>query len=104
MPAQHFRSVLGRRLGELTDRLHEIDHDLEEPIDRNWDEAAIQREDDEVLERLGRSGLDEVRAIRAALHRLDDGSFGVCAKCGEPISLARLEAVPTTQLCRNCVA
>jgi DnaK suppressor protein len=43
-----------------------------------------------------------LRAIEDALTRIRNEKFGVCAECGEPISLARLEAVPWTRWCRDC--
>lgn len=41
-------------------------------------------------------------AIEAALTRLDDGSFGDCAECDEPISVGRLRARPEARLCIGC--
>ena len=40
--------------------------------------------------------------IDKALKRIDDGSFGICEKCEEEISLKRLEARPVTTLCIRC--
>ncbi len=40
--------------------------------------------------------------IREALERIDDGTFGICEMCGEPISEARLKARPVTTLCIDC--
>jgi DnaK suppressor protein len=40
--------------------------------------------------------------IDKALQRIDDGSFGICESCEEPISVKRLEARPETQLCIRC--
>lgn len=40
--------------------------------------------------------------IRAALERLEEGTFGVCESCGRPISQARLRARPVTTLCIDC--
>lgn len=40
--------------------------------------------------------------IKAALGRLDDGTFGVCEVCGERIPRGRLEARPTARLCVGC--
>jgi len=37
-----------------------------------------------------------------ALARIEDGTFGVCERCEEPISLKRLEARPVTTLCIRC--
>ncbi len=43
-----------------------------------------------------------MRAIESALARVSTGRFGVCEVCKQPISRARLEAVPWTRVCRNC--
>jgi DnaK suppressor protein len=43
-----------------------------------------------------------LRLIEAALQRITDGSFGVCAGCGEEIQSRRLEALPWTQFCLRC--
>ena len=40
-----------------------------------------------------------LRNIRAALGRIQDDTFGVCARCETTISLKRLKAVPWTSLC-----
>jgi RNA polymerase-binding transcription factor DksA len=43
--------------------------------------------------------LDEVEG---ALSRLDDGTYGTCAACGEPIDDAVLAASPTARTCQDC--
>lgn len=40
--------------------------------------------------------------VEAALDCLKDGSYGNCARCGEDISAARLEALPHAELCIAC--
>jgi DnaK suppressor protein len=40
--------------------------------------------------------------IEKALQRIDTGTFGICEKCEEEISLKRLEARPVTTLCIRC--
>jgi RNA polymerase-binding transcription factor len=40
--------------------------------------------------------------IQKALERIDNGTFGVCEECDEPISIKRLEARPETTLCIRC--
>ena len=42
--------------------------------------------------------------ITAALRRLDEGRYGVCERCGEPIGEARLEARPAARTCIRCAA
>ncbi len=44
----------------------------------------------------------ELTRIGAALARLDDGEFGDCIKCGEPIPPARLAIDPATLVCVAC--
>ena len=43
------------------------------------------------------------QAIEGALLRLKKGNYGFCTACGNPISRARLKAIPWTHLCRDCV-
>ncbi len=43
-----------------------------------------------------------LRAIEEALARIKQRTFGVCRVCKQPVSKARLEAVPWTRLCREC--
>ena len=43
-----------------------------------------------------------LRNVRAALRRIDEGSFGVCLHCEEDISPRRLAAVPWTAFCIQC--
>ncbi|MEJ2715825.1 MAG: RNA polymerase-binding protein DksA [Deltaproteobacteria bacterium] len=40
--------------------------------------------------------------IRNALEKIDDGTFGICEVCGEPIDFKRLEARPVTNHCIDC--
>lgn len=40
--------------------------------------------------------------IQKALDRIEDGTFGICEECDEPISTKRLEARPETTLCIRC--
>ena len=40
--------------------------------------------------------------IDDALKRLDDGSYGVCQQCSQPIAMSRLKAVPYASMCIAC--
>ena len=101
---EQYKAQLLKRLSELDNRLHEIEADLEAPHSKDWDEAAVEREGEEVQEALGQSGQAEIRSIRAALQRIRDDEYGICVKCGDMIAKARLDALPATPLCRNCAA
>ncbi len=46
--------------------------------------------------------LEELRAIEAALLRVRDGSYALCALCDKPIDLKRLQAAPHSLRCIDC--
>jgi DnaK suppressor protein len=71
------------RSGDLVDWAH-ADTEAEFQIQRRQSDAHL------------------VRAIEDALARITRGTFGVCEVCKQPISKARLEAVPWTRVCRDC--
>lgn len=98
----HYETVLRNRLRELTERLAEVEHELDQPSDADFEERATERSGDEVMETLGNVGLQEIRMIEAALARIADGTFGDCVACGEPISEERLNVVPHAPRCRRC--
>jgi DnaK suppressor protein len=43
-----------------------------------------------------------LQAIEEALQRIEEGTYGVCRECGEPIAEARLNAIPWTRKCIAC--
>lgn len=96
------RKALVDRMAELEARLQEIDEELDSHNSKDWEELATEREEDEVLERMGTSGQAEIRMIRAALERMDAGEYGFCVKCGNEILPERLDVLPYTPFCRTC--
>ncbi len=40
--------------------------------------------------------------VDAALERIEEGTYGTCTACGQPIAEARLEAIPYADLCIEC--
>src|SRR5215813_4201824 len=42
------------------------------------------------------------RDVVAALRKIEDGSFGACERCGEPIAEKRLDALPFARYCIDC--
>ena len=45
---------------------------------------------------------DQLAEVEHALHKFDQGSYGLCDICGQPIEPARLEALPHANLCLSC--
>ncbi|HEX4800228.1 MAG TPA: TraR/DksA family transcriptional regulator [Sphingomicrobium sp.] len=96
------RVRLEAALAELEARLSNIAEDLDQPADRDWDEQAIEVEDDESLERQGTLVTREIASVKRALARIDDGTYGECVRCGGAIAPARLDARPEAALCIDC--
>jgi len=54
-----------------------------------------------ILEKLVR---DQLAEVQHALDKFDQGTYGLCDICGQPIEPARLEALPQANLCLSCKA
>ena len=47
---------------------------------------------------------DQLSWVEHALQKFEEGTYGLCDVCGQPIDPARLEALPSASLCLNCKA
>lgn len=101
---ESLRVRLWRRYAELGGDLAEIGADLREPLDADFAEQATALEEQVALEALEGRKLREMAEIRAALARIADGSYGICARCGGRIAEARLQALPTAVTCIACAS
>lgn len=91
---------------EWTRRLEAIGRDRTRArgaLDPDFGEQAIQRENDPTLDALDERGRAALRAIRAALSRIESGNYGWCVACGSPIAEARLRAEPEADHCMTCM-
>lgn len=46
--------------------------------------------------------IGQLAKVEHALHKFDQGTYGLCDICGQPIEPARLEALPQASLCLSC--
>lgn len=92
------------RLAELTERSQDIGDDLRQPLDADFSEQAIDLADDEALEGVDDVLRAEAQQVRIALTRIDNGTYGTCANCGDAIPLERLKAQPMAARCIKCAA
>lgn len=65
-------------------------------------DVASQETDRKIILALRERDRQKARDIRRALRQMDEGTYGICAECEEPIAPARLRAFPTTTLCVHC--
>ena len=76
---------LKTRLSELTARLAEIDGELRKPLSADSEERATDLENQDALEGIKNSEIQEVHQIQGALRRIAEGTYGVCVQCGADI-------------------
>lgn len=93
---------LRTRLADLVSRANVIEDDLRHPLDADWEDQAIDLADDEALAGVDEVLRTEIQQVRLALLRIENGTYGVCAKCGKPIPLDRLKARPIATRCVGC--
>ena len=95
------KSVLETKQAELVHVLRNRDGITIEKCPDSLDEVQYATERELAIRSLDRDSV-HLRNVRAALDRIDEGSFGVCLHCDEDISPKRLAAVPSTAFCIVC--
>ena len=93
------REGLRTQLSELG--FGSITGDHYDPNFADSSQVTAERGEAEALATKLRATLDEVEH---ALEKLDQGNYGACESCGEPIAEARLEAMPTARYCMSCAS
>jgi DnaK suppressor protein len=99
-------AALGRVEQQLRDQLRRGEAQLRE-LESKLADLLRDRDVIEEDRSSARQVVDTVRADvllgRRALARIEEGRFGVCSVCGDPIPVERLEAIPTAERCGRCV-
>ena len=104
---EHFRQLLTNQLRQYTEQIRsdqasalELNNeDVKDSVD-----LSVLDLNKEIMFRLGERDSKIVADIDQALLRIDEGSFGICARCGKPIDERRLDAVPTARYDAVCQA
>ena len=93
---------LEQELGRAREELALINQKLEEKGDFGLGQGASTVYEWEMNLALRESVEAKIKSIELALERLDDGDYGLCEVCGQPIDPDRLEILPHTTLCVPC--
>lgn len=102
---EHFRQILLKELRRHNQNVREDQATALESADdgvRDAVDMSLEDVNKEVAFRLGEHESQIVADIDQALLRIDEGSYGTCARCGEEISERRLEAMPSARYCAQC--
>jgi len=104
---EHFKQLL---LTELRRHAQHVNEDQAAALDAAGDDAkesadlAMRDENEEMALKLGDQESQMVADIDQALLRIEEGSYGICARCGRVIDERRLEALPAARYDANCQA
>ena len=107
--ASDHREIAGRLRQEQTE-LRERLAELSRPPERGSQVSFGKRIGDgttEAISRITEVGVhanltDSERRVTRALEKIEDGTYGTCDSCGQPIPAGRLRAVPQSVLCVEC--
>jgi RNA polymerase-binding protein DksA len=109
---KQFRQLLITERVKLADEIKSIAKDASiSPRDASGDlsaytvhmaDMAADTYDRELSMNIASSEQEILYQIDDALKRLDDGSYGICQQCNQPITMSRLKAVPYASLCIAC--
>jgi RNA polymerase-binding transcription factor DksA len=69
---------------------------------RNETESNVIASDRHLVAQLTGRIAESLQEVEAALARIEEGTYGVCTGCGQPIPPARLEVRPRTATCVGC--
>lgn len=103
----HFRQLLLDQLRQYTEQIRsdqaaalELNNeDVKDSVD-----LSVLDLNKEIMFRLGERDSKLVADIDQALLRIEEGSYGICARCGKPIDERRLDAIPTARYDAACQA
>ena len=101
---QYFKEFLTKRLEELLSHADDTVSGMTAPKDNfpdPTDRASLESDRNFMLRIRDREN-KLIKKIKKALERIDNGTFGICEKCGEDISIKRLKARPVTTQCIEC--
>lgn len=101
---QYFKVLLSSRLQDLLSQAGDTVSGMTEPNDNFPDptDRASLESDRNFMLRIRDREHKLIKKIKKALNRIENGTFGICEKCGEDISIQRLKARPVTTQCIEC--
>lgn len=104
---------LAERMAELDDLLGRLGRDdeairadrVDVPADDEHDpEGSTLSMEWQRIDALRRATLIERAQLDAALARVEEGTYGICTRCGRRIPAGRLQARPAASMCVDCAA
>ncbi|MBW2012078.1 MAG: RNA polymerase-binding protein DksA [Deltaproteobacteria bacterium] len=101
---QYFKKLLTKLLEDLLAQADDTVVTMNSPKE-NFPDPTDRASDEETRNFMLRIRDREhklIKKVKKALDRIENGTFGICDKCGEEISIERLKARPVTTQCIDC--
>ena len=98
------RMIESRQASSVQHGSDSINDSFSNSGDSEYADAATETYDHELDLTLLNKYRHRHDAVRAALSRIEEGTYGTCIRCKQAISEGRLEAIPETPYCRECEA
>lgn len=99
---KEFLEALRNELRERINRYTAHQHRDDGPLEADFAEQAIQRQNDEVVDGLDIEARAELKQVDRALARIAEDEGDICEVCGEFINPERLKVLPQTTVCVDC--
>ena len=105
------RSQLENEHKRIMEELNQLEASIR-PVEERREGSPFGKREEEATESfelekrlaLEKRVRDNLADVERALHKFEEGSYGLCDSCGQPIAPARLEALPQASLCVTCKA
>ncbi len=104
MDASAYREALLRKRAEIlgSGGIKPLQNSMENTRQGDLADQASGNNEVHIQLKLRQVDAKILAAIEEALARIEKGTYGACRDCGEPISAARLNAIPWTRVCITC--
>ncbi len=102
---EKFKKLLEEEQRKITRHLEDLSDSSNEELDLSTGDSvdiASLEINQANLQKIGKRETYLLKKIDLALKKIEDGTYGECESCGEPIAVGRLMARPVAQLCIDC--
>ena len=90
-------------LGDVEKNIKIGQSEPSEPVADITDDAA-RAYSNELMTSLGEQGWEKLKQVDEALEKINDGNYGICSTCNQPIPESRLDVVPFAKFCVECLS
>ena len=102
---KRFQTILLKKKADIMSNVTEEEKEVRDAVTveaKDFGDMATEAYGQEMLFAISDAGRRNLRDIDEALARIEEGTYGKCARCGKDIDETRLEVVPHAVMCISC--